>query len=149
MAVSVKGETFDEFKWNTKGDKHTLKSNAVLYLMLDCNGKQRYFKFTFKKGFKCDGLSVPFIFRWFLKSWDSKNALYNVAGAVHDALYGNKGFGIFNRDESDSIFRGLLRDSGCNRLHASTADLAVGIAAKDHWGKDEYDTYKYVTVTEV
>jgi hypothetical protein len=27
----------------------------------------------------------------------------------------------------------LLRDAGCNRFHASTADFALGIAAKCHW----------------
>lgn len=92
--------------------------------------------FEFKRGFACDGLSVPSAFRWFLKNWDYKNDLYNIAGIVHDALYGNRGFYVFDRDECDAIFRGILRESGCNRLHASAADMAVGLFAKSHWGDD-------------
>ena len=38
-------------------------------------------KYTLKfdAGFKCDGLSVPVVFQWFLPKWDSKNMLYNLA----------------------------------------------------------------------
>lgn len=149
MSVSVKGETAEKFNWNTKGDLHTLKNDASIILMLDYRGERKYVKFSFAKGFKCDGLSVPRIFRWFLKSWDEKNDLYNLAGVVHDALYGNKGFGLFTRDESDAIFRGLLRDAGCNRFHASTADFALGLAAKSHWGDDNLETAKYATCEEI
>lgn len=92
--------------------------------------------FEFAQGFACDGLSVPSAFRWFLKNWDLENDLYNIAGIVHDALYGRKGFCIFDRDECDAIFRGILRESGCNRLHASAADFAVGLFAKSRWGDD-------------
>lgn len=102
--------------------------------------------FEFARGFSCDGLSVPKIFRWFLKKWDFENELYNVAGMVHDALYGNKGFCVFDRDECDAIFRGILRESGCNRLHASTADFAVGLCAKSHWGDDALKCRHLVTM---
>ena len=84
-----------------------------------------------------------------MKSWNDKNDLYNLAGVVHDALYGNKGFGLFTRDESDAIFRGLLREAGCNRIHASIADFALSIAAKSHWGQDDLDSSKYVICEEI
>lgn len=104
-------------------------------------------RFEFKKGFACDGLSVPSAFRWFLKNWDLENDLYNIAGIVHDALYGRKGFCIFDRDECDAIFRGMLRESGCNRLHASAADFAVGLFAKSHWGDDCYSCKNLASVS--
>lgn len=104
-------------------------------------------KFEFKKGFACDGLSVPSAFRWFLKNWDLENDLYNIAGIVHDALYGNKGFCILDRNECDAIFRGMLRESGCNRLHASAADFAVGTFASSHWGNDDYHCNDMVSMS--
>jgi hypothetical protein len=96
--------------------------------------------FSFHEGFRCDGLSVPCAFRWFLPSWDSKNALYNVAGALHDWLYATKGYSILRREECDDIFRGLLRESGIGRFKAGCADKAVEWFAggKNHWGNDSY-----------
>ena len=93
------------------------------------------------EGFRCDGLSVPWAFRWFLPSWDKRNQLYNVAGALHDWLYATKGnFGMFYREECDDVFRGLLRESGISRFKAGCADKAVEWFAggADHWGHDGY-----------
>lgn len=93
------------------------------------------------QGFRCDGLSVPKIFRWFLPSWDEKNCIYNVAGALHDWLYTTKGnFGMFTREECDDIFRGLLRESGIGRFKAGCADKAVEWFAggNSHWNNDNY-----------
>lgn len=109
-----------------------------LLVYMDCliDGKAHKVTMRFEVGFACDGLSVPWALRWFLKNWDEKNELYNIAGIVHDALYGNKGFCVFTRSESDDIFRGLLRESGKDRKHASAADWAVGAFAGSHWGDD-------------
>ena len=73
-------------------------------------------------------------------SWDSKNSLYNVAGAVHDWLYATKGYSILRREECDDIFRGLLRESGISRFKAGAADKAVEWFAggSNHWGADGY-----------
>ncbi|MBO7691355.1 MAG: DUF1353 domain-containing protein [Methanobrevibacter sp.] len=135
MAVKVVSESWDYFDWkiDKKKQVYTLKKDSYIILNLDVNGKKKYYQFTFKKGFKCDGLSVPKIFQWFLPNWNDKNMLYNLAGVVHDGLYGNKGFGIFSREDSDAIFRGLLRDSGINRFRASSADWILGIFACKHW----------------
>lgn len=137
MAVKVVSESWDYFDWkiDKKKQVYTLKKDSYIILNLDVNGKKKYYQFTFKKGFKCDGLSVPKIFQWFLPKWNDKNMLYNLAGVVHDGLYGNKGFGIFSREDSDAIFRGLLRDSGINRFRASSADWILGIFACKHWRK--------------
>ena len=151
MSVSVISQSYDTFEWdiNKKKKIYTLKKDATIVLYLDYKGENRYFKFSFKKGFKCDGLSVPSCFNWFLKGWDDNNMLYNLAGVVHDGLYGNKGFKLFSRDESDAIFRGLLRASGMNRFHASTADFMLGLFARKHWGDDDLKSANLVTCEEI
>lgn len=103
--------------------------------------------FHFHTGFACDGLSVPSLFRWFLPNWDLKNETYNVAGIVHDALYANRGYCVLDRDECDAVFRGILRESGKDRKHASIADWAVGAFAGSHWGNDDYHCKNLATMT--
>ena len=127
--------------WGTRKDgSHVLNNQLMLIVRADRDGVTMELTFTLREGFLCDGLSVPWAFRWFLKSWDSKNALYNVAGAVHDWLYTTKGYSILRREECDDIFRGLLRESGIGRFKAGCADKAVEWFAggKNHWGNDGY-----------
>ena len=127
--------------WGTRKDgSHVLNNQLMLIVRADRDGVTMELTFTLREGFRCDGLSVPWAFRWFLKSWDSKNALYNVAGAVHDWLYTTKGYSILRREECDDIFRGLLRESGIGRFKAGCADKAVEWFAggKNHWGNDGY-----------
>lgn len=136
------------FLWKDMADgSHVLKRTATMTLDIahndsDCTIVVRFCgESTDGRGFRCDGLSVPKIFRWFLPSWDAKNTLYNVAGALHDWLYTTKGnFGRFTREECDDFFRGLLRCSGISRFKAGCADKAVGLFAggKDHWNNDSY-----------
>jgi hypothetical protein len=104
-----------------------------------------------KAGFRCDGLSVPWAFRWFLPKWDSKNFLYSVAGAVHDALYTTGGwYGTFCREQCDDIFRSLLRDAGISRFKAGAADKAVEwFAGGDaHWRNDSFKNKNFIVVTK-
>ena len=127
--------------WGTRKDgSHVLNNNFLLIVRADVTAGLVELTFTFREGFRCDGLSVPWAFRWFLPSWDSKNALYNVAGAVHDWLYATKGYSMFNREECDDVFRGILRESGIGRFKAGCADKAVELFAggKNHWGNDDY-----------
>ena len=127
--------------WGTRKDgSHVLNNNFLLIVRADVTAGLVELTFTFREGFRCDGLSVPCAFHWFLKSWDNKNALYNVAGAVHDWLYTTKGYSMFNREACDDIFRGLLRESGIGRFKAGCADKAVEWFAggKNHWGNDDY-----------
>lgn len=127
--------------WGTRKDgSHVLNNQLMLIVRADRDGVTMELTFTLREGFRCDGLSVPWAFRWFLPSWDSKNALYNVAGAVHDWLYTTKGYSILRREECDDIFRGLLRESGIGRFKAGCADKAVEWFAggKNHWGNDDY-----------
>ena len=107
------------------------------YILLN-PGYYMYIHLT--SGFKCDGLSIPLPFRWFLKKWDDNKPLYNLAGVIHDALYITKGYGIFSREECDDIFRGLLRDAGISRFKAGVADKCVELfgGSHRHWGGDAY-----------
>ena len=137
------------FYWRTLPDgSHLLKRTASVVLdMVDKNGFGSVARVRFcgdatdGQGFRCDGLSVPKIFRWFLPSWSEDNQAYNVAGALHDWLYTTKGnFGMFTREECDDIFRGILRESGIGRFKAGCADKAIEWFAggKSHWGNDGY-----------
>lgn len=143
--VKVKDVEYGDFKWQPNEDKSEFTLLATAKVTLTLNDGKLY-TFTFKKNFICDGLSVPKAFQWFLPKWSKKNALYNLAGALHDALYANKGFGVFNRDDSDAIFRGLLRESGCNRFHASTADFILWIFGSGHWADDTFNCKDLVTL---
>lgn len=120
------------------GEIYRLSAPLTCECKCRLDGAKVRFIFSFKEGFACDGLSVPSLLRWFLPNWDLKNEVYNIAGIIHDALYANKGFGVLDRDECDAIFRGILRESGKDRKHASMADWAVGMFAGSHWGNDDY-----------
>lgn len=114
--------------------------------------ENRFYKITLKAGFRCDGLSVPSLFQWFLPSWDKKNFVYNVAGAVHDALYTTGGwYGTFCREQCDDIFRSLLREAGISRFKAGCADKAVEWFAggPEHWRNDEFKNKNFIVVTKV
>ena len=142
MAVTIRNAMLSPVPaWGTRKDgSHVLNNQFMLIVSADRNGVIEEYTFAFREGFRCDGLSVPLAFRWFLPSWDSRNALYNVAGAVHDWLYTTKGYSILRREECDDIFRGLLRESGIGRFKAGCADKAVEWFAggKNHWGNDGY-----------
>lgn len=151
MAVTVKKAWSDRpFVWHKDKDgARVLMWSDTLHLQLVKDGKEFAAAFRFcgrdsepgSTGFRCDGLSVPKPFRWFLKDWDEDDELYNLAGAVHDWLYASVGAcGHFTRSECDDIFRGILRESGVSRFKASTADLMVGLFAgcRLHWGNDSY-----------
>lgn len=119
------------------GSLHILQDPIKVNMLIEVDGKKHVFAMRFENGFACDGLSVPKPLRWFLPSWDKKNGNYNLAGVVHDALYGNAGFDRFTREECDDIFRGLLRESGISRFKAGCADKAVGWFANKHFGSDD------------
>ena len=125
-------------KWLNTSDSHVLQKNITAVI---CDEYNNYYQIILDKGYRCDGLSVPKVFRWYLPSWDKDNQLYNLAGAIHDALYTLNGANMFTREESDDIFRGLLRDSGISRAKAGLADMAVGLFAGGdrHWGNDTWN----------
>lgn len=152
MSVTVKTATLDRSPcWEKYGELHRLVFTVNLTMQMEMrDGALRTVVVTMLPGYRCDGLSVPKIFRWFMKSWDESNDLYNMAGAIHDWLYATKGdYGKFTRSECDDIFRGLLREAGKSRKKAGAADWAVGVFAggSNHWGNDEYKVRNLVQLT--
>ena len=129
-------------KWGTRKDgMHVLNEGCTILLSADWRDVRSELIVRLDENFRCDGLSVPWAFRWFLPSWDEKNQLYNLAGAIHDWLYSTKGAdSMFSREECDDIFRGILRESGISRFKAGAADKAVEWFAggSNHWGADGY-----------
>ena len=150
MGVTVSKVLFGSspFLWREDEDgTHVLKRTATLYIDYTKDGESFSGKVRFcgeatdGRGFRCDGLSVPKIFRWFLPSWKENNWLYNVAGVLHDWLYCTHGaYGRFSREECDDFFRCILRASGVGLIRAAIADKALERFAggEDHWGNDSY-----------
>lgn len=84
--------------------------------------------------------SIPWIGQKVLrvKSYDPENHLQNAFFFLHDDLYQKKGYGIFDREDSDAICRGGLREAGCSRFQASTIDFFLMLGAWGHWGDNAY-----------
>lgn len=159
MAVTVKKAwTERPFVWHTDKDgSHALMFSNSLFLKIQKDGETFDCKVTFcgrddapgSRCFKCDGLSVPSPFQWFLDDWDDDNPLYNLAGALHDWLYATRGaYMMFSRSECDDIFRGILREAGVGRFRAGMADYFVGVfgGGSCHWNNDDFDIGEMVSL---
>lgn len=110
-------------------DKYILENDIEVVLE---EGNYGYVvRIYIKSGAVWDGLSVPYIFRWFLPNYFIDNPLANIAGLVHDAMYASA---LVSKDTADDMFRGILRDAGISRFRASTAEYLVENFAKKHYG---------------
>lgn len=91
--------------------------------------------------------SIPWLAQKLLrvKSFDPKNTLQNAFFFFHDDLYQKKGYGIFDREDSDSLCRGGLRESGNNRLQAGIIDVSLHLGAWGHWGDNKYDNLDFMS----
>lgn len=140
--------TNSNYKWLNTSDSHVLQESITTVI---CDEHNNYYHIVLDKGYRCDGLSVPKMFRWYLPSWDKDRSVYNLAGAIHDALYTVKGANLFTREECDDVFRGLLRDAGISRAKAGLADMAVGLFAGGvkHWGNDSWNNKELIHVRTV
>lgn len=146
MAVTVKKISWSSFNFSRSGDIFTLNEDMDIKLNIVHNDTEKTIVLKYKKNFKCDGLSVPKKFQKILPRWKSNNKKYCLSSVVHDALYYNKGFGVFNRSEADDFFRGILRMSGVSRLVCSTADLALDWFGSEHWGEDKLSSKTLVSI---
>lgn len=63
-------------KWLSTNDSHILQKRIRTVIRDEYNNK---YQIILDKGYRCDGLSVPKMFRWYLPSWDKDNQLYNLA----------------------------------------------------------------------
>lgn len=91
--------------------------------------------------------SIPWLAQKLLrvKSFDPKNDMQNAFFFLHDDLYQKKGYGIFDREDSDSLCRGGLREAGNSRWQASTIDFALHLGAWGHWGDNKYDNFDFMS----
>lgn len=123
---------FDELVYHIEDELYVLDKDLHVVVMDETGA---VYTFTLYKGFRCNGGSVPKPFRWFMPSWDDKVPLLNLAYCLHDWLYASS---MMPKEQADDLLRGLLRDAGYNRFHASTVCWAVNTFAKSHYGHDEY-----------
>lgn len=126
-----------------QNDKYILENDIEVVLK---EGNYGYTVRIFvKAGAVWDGLSVPYLFRWFLPNYSIDNPLVNIAGLVHDAMYASE---LVAKDTADDMFRGILRDAGISRFRASTAEYLVEKFAKKHYGieHDKYDLRNRVSI---
>ena len=100
-----------------------------------------------KQGYISNCGSLPWFAQKILrvKSYDPNKPLQNAFFFLHDDLYQKKGYDIFDREDSDAMCRGGLRESGCNRFQASTIDFFLGIGAKGHWGDNKFENMDYMS----
>ena len=120
----------DDYTYHKVGDLYQIDSQ--FRIMLE-DGQYRYV-FTIYPGFRTDGGSIPFLFRWFAKPWDPENLEYNACFILHDACYAS---GYVHRNIADDMLRSALRDIGLDRLHASTIHWCVKQFAQSHYEKDD------------
>jgi hypothetical protein len=91
--------------------------------------------------------SIPWVGQKLLrvKSFDPKKPLQNAFFFFHDDLYQKKGYDLFDREDSDSLCRGGLREGGCSRFQASTIDFCLMIGAWGHWGDNSYGNLDFLS----
>lgn len=139
--MNFKLKSCDVFSWEkVKGGMFQLK-NDFEAVWLDNEGL--CYHFYFSRGALWDGASIPKMFRWYLPNIDEKNLVYTLAGLVHDACYGSE---LLDKDTSDDLFRGTMRDAGIPRRKASFAEWCVEHFAKSHYGRknDRYGIRLFV-----
>lgn len=145
MSIRVKQVTMVGKPMVNEKSPHVFAEDFQVGLVVEKSDIVFNITFSIKKGFKVDGASIPWMFRWFLPSWAKDGCgfnadIYNIGAAVHDGLYIHKGFNLFSREECDDILRGIWRESGISRFKAGVADKAVEWFAggKNHFGNDSY-----------
>lgn len=108
------------------------------------------FRWTVKPGYVSNCGSIPWLGQKILrvKSYDPENPLQNAFFFLHDDLYQKKGYGIFSRDDCDSLCRGGLREAGCSRFQASTIDFCLALGAWGHWGDNSYGNFDFLSKLE-
>jgi len=91
--------------------------------------------------------SIPWLAQKLLrvKSFDPDNTMQNAFFFLHDDLYQKKGYDIFDREDSDSLCRGGLRESGKSRWQASTIDFGLYLGAWGHWGDNKYKNLDFMS----
>lgn len=100
-----------------------------------------------REGYISNCGSIPWLAQKFLrvKSFDPKNPKQNAFFFFHDDLYQKKGYDLFDREDSDALCRGGLRESGKTRFQASTIDFGLHLGAWGHWGDNKYENMGFMS----
>ena len=127
-----------------KGDNVIAFEKDFAMLLYTSRGK---FLWELREGYISNCGSIPWLAQKLIrvKSYDPKNNLQNAIFVLHDDLYQKKGYNIFDREDSDSLCRGGLRWSGCNRVQAGIIDYALEKGASRHWGDNKFENLDFMS----
>lgn len=118
-------------EYERKGNIATLLKDILILLETD----KGMFRLTVKKGFKWNGNSGAFPYRF-----SKDNERYNVSILIHDVLYhdSNTTHLYITKADADDILRGCLRESGYCRLMAGIIHKAVTLFGNHSFGNVEF-----------
>lgn len=126
------------YTWHKVGDLYQIDNEFKITL----DDKEFKYVITILPGFRTDGGSIPWAFRWFAKKWKEDDYRYNACFILHDAMYCSA---YVHRNVADDMLRSSLRDVGLDRFHASTICFCVNNFASSHYGpendKDDNDDF--------
>lgn len=127
-----------------KGDNVIAFEKDFAMLLYTSRGK---FLWELREGYISNCGSIPWIAQKIIrvKSYDPKNNLQNAIFVLHDDLYQKKGYLMFDREDSDALCRGGLREAGNNRFQASVIDFALQLGAKSHWGDNKFGNLEFMS----
>lgn len=117
---------------------------------MELNTSEGVFLWVVRPGYISNCGSIPWLAQKILrvKSFDTKKPLQNAFFFLHDDLYQKRGYDIFNRDDSDAVCRGGLREADCSRFQASTIDFCLAVGAWGHWGDNSYNNPDCLSLLE-
>lgn len=127
-----------------KGDIVYAFERDFAMLMYTSRGK---YLWELREGYISNCGSIPWLAQKLLrvKSFDPKNPKQNAFFFFHDDLYQKKGYDLFDREDSDALCRGGLRESGKTRFQASTIDFGLHLGAWGHWGDNKYENMDFMS----
>lgn len=127
-----------------KGDIVYAFERDFAMLMYTSRGK---YLWELREGYISNCGSIPWLAQKLLrvKSFDPKNPKQNAFFFFHDDLYQKKGYDLFDREDSDALCRGGLRESGRTRFQASTIDFGLHLGAWGHWGDNKYENMDFMS----
>lgn len=127
-----------------KGDNVIAFKKDFAMLLYTSRGK---YLWELREGYISNCGSIPWLAQKIIrvKSYDPKNNLQNAVFVLHDDLYQKKGYNLFDREDSDALCRGGLREAGCSRFQASTIDFFLKLGAWGHWGDNSYGNFDFLS----
>ena len=131
MDLSKNLENITEIKLTYSDFKNSIGYNykepkpfyAIENIYVNIISKKFNRHFVIKRGFKSDGCTIPYIFRWFLGC--EHKGEYLPSSIIHDFLLANKEIIGNSRILSSRIFKQVLLQEGVNPVIAQIMFLSV------------------------